>query len=200
MDVSQAIQTRRAIKHYDSSHRMSEEEINLILDHAMLAPTAFNIQNWRFVVVTDQELRKRIREVAWDQTQVTDASVLIILTADKRAWAKSPERYWRNAPKEVGDILVPALQGYYNGRESVAIDECHRSCGMAGMTIMLQAKAMGYDSCPMDGFDFEKVAQLINLPEDHVISFMIAIGKGTKQAWPRPGQLPRDEVAIRNHF
>jgi len=75
-----------------------------------------------------------------------------------------------------------------------------RSCGIAAQTLMLAAKAMGYDSCPMDGFDFGKVAELINLPEDHAIAMFVAVGKGTKEAWPRAGQLPMDEVVINDRF
>ena len=75
-----------------------------------------------------------------------------------------------------------------------------RSCGIAAQTLMLAAKAMGYDSCPMDGFDFEQVGKLINLPEDHVISMFVAIGKGVQEAWPRPGQLDLAEVVIENSF
>ena len=67
-------------------------------------------------------------------------------------------------------------------------------------TLMLAAKSMGYESCPMIGFDIEKVAELINLPEDHVMGPMVAIGKGTKDPWPKPGQLPLDEVVIENRF
>ena len=65
---------------------------------------------------------------------------------------------------------------------------------------MLAAKSMGYDSCPMDGFDFNKVAELINLPADHVIAMFVAIGRGTKEAWPRGGQLDLDEVVFKNSF
>jgi nitroreductase len=65
---------------------------------------------------------------------------------------------------------------------------------------MLAAKAMGYDSCPMDGFDFDAVAKIIRLPENHVISFMIAVGKGTQPAWAKPGQLDFSEVVIENTF
>jgi nitroreductase len=71
---------------------------------------------------------------------------------------------------------------------------------MAMQTIMLAAKSMGYDSCPMIGFDFEKVAELIRLPSDHVIGPMIAIGKGTQEPWPKPGQLGLDEVVIHDRF
>jgi nitroreductase len=71
---------------------------------------------------------------------------------------------------------------------------------MAMQTLMLAAKAMGYDSCPMIGFDIEKVAELINLPEDHVMGAMVAIGKGTKDPWPKPGQLPLSELVVENTF
>jgi hypothetical protein len=200
MNTLDAIQARRAIKHYDPAHVMTDAEIRQLLEAAMQAPTAFNIQHWRFVTVIDPEVRKQIRAAAWDQAQVTDSSLLIVLCADKDAWKKDVPRYWKNAPQPVQDFLVPAIGQYYQGRDQVQRDECMRTCGLAGMTIMLAAKAMGYDSCPMDGFDFAAVAKIIKLPEDHVISFMIAVGKGTQAAWPKPGQLAYEEVVISNHF
>ena len=75
-----------------------------------------------------------------------------------------------------------------------------RSCGIAGQTIMLAAKAMGLDSCPMIGFDAGRVGQLIHLPDDHVIGFMLVVGKATRAAWAKPGQLPLNEVLIQNRF
>jgi len=92
MNTLETIQSRRSIKHYDPAHQMTEAEIRQLLEAAMQAPTAFNIQHWRFVTVTDQEIRKQIRANAWDQAQVTDASLLIVLCADKDAWKKEPVR------------------------------------------------------------------------------------------------------------
>jgi nitroreductase len=200
MRVEDAIRARRSVKQYDSNHKMTDEEVNKLLSLAVLSPTAFNIQNWRFVVVTDPELRKQIREVSWDQSQVTDTSLFIVLCADLESWEKQPDRYWINAPKEVQEFMLPAIDAYYRGKEQVQRDEAMRSCGIAAQTLMLTAKAMGYESCPMDGFDFEKVGQLINLPDNHVIAMFVAIGKGTKEVWPRPGQLTLDEVVIKNSF
>jgi nitroreductase len=200
MKTEDAIRARRAVKHYDLSHKMTDEEINELLSLAILSPTAFNIQNWRFVVVSDYKLREKIRKVAWDQSQVTDTSLFIVLCADLKSWEKQPERYWSEAPQEVHDFMIPAIDEYYRGKNKVQRDEAMRSCGIAAQTLMLAAKSMGYDSCPMDGFDFDKVAELINLPDDHVITMFVAIGKGTKDAWPRPGQLPLDEVVIKNSF
>ena len=184
METITAIETRRAVKHYDPEHRMTEAEIKQLMSLAMLSPTAFNIQNWRFVRVQEPELRKKIRAVAWDQAQVTDASLLLILCADLKAWEKQPARYWRNAPQPVQDFIVPAIAQYYQGRELVQRDEAMRSCGIAAQTLMLAAKSLGYDSCPMDGFDFDAVGKLINLPEDHVIAMFVVIGKAIKESWP----------------
>ena len=200
MEVFEAIEKRRSVKHYDSNHEMFQEEVDKILSHAILSPTAFNIQNWRLVVVRDSKLRQQIREVAWDQAQVTDSSLFIILCADLKSWEKEPSRYWKDAPQPVQDFLLPAIDGYYREKPQVQRDEAMRSCGIIAQTLMLSAKAMGYDSCPMDGFDFAAVGKLIDLPEDHVIAMFVAIGKGTKEAWPRPGQLPLSDIVIKNKF
>ncbi|MCB4811905.1 nitroreductase family protein [Methylovorus menthalis] len=200
MNVSQAIETRRSIKAFDSQHTMSEAEIEQLMSLALLSPTAFNIQNWRFVLVQSPELRKQVRAASWDQAQVTDASLLVVLVADLQSWNKQPERYWANAPEAVRNYLVPAIGQYYAGNEQVQRDEGMRSCGMAAMTLMLAAREMGYDSCPMDGFDFDAVAKLLNLPADHVPAMFVAIGKGIQEPWPRGGQLPMSEVVIRDTF
>lgn len=200
MNVSLAIEQRRAVKAYDRDHRMSAAEKERLLSLAMLSPTAFNIQNWRFVVLEDPELRKQVRAAAWDQAQVTDASLLVVLAADLKAWEKEPARYWKDAPEPVRDYLVPAIDQYYRGREQVQRDEAMRSCGIAAQTLMLAAQEMGYDSCPMDGFDFEAVGQLINLPEDHAIALFVAIGKAQAPAYPRSGPLAMDEVVVQNRF
>ncbi len=200
MDTLDAIYGRRAVKHFDPDHEMTDEEKTKLLEAAIQAPTSFNIQHWRFVVVDDPELRKQIREVGNDQAQITDASMLIIMTADVAAWQKEPERYWANAPKEVADLLVNWMGPFHDGREQLQRDEAMRSIGMAMQTLMLAAKSMGYESCPMIGYDFDKVAEMINLPDDHCIGPLVVVGKGVKEPWPKPGQLPLDEVVIHNKY
>jgi nitroreductase len=201
MDTFDAIYQRRAIKHFDPEHQLTNEEESRILEAAIQAPTSFNIQHWRFVIVRDPDLRKKIRtEFGNDQAQMTDASLLIIMTADIMAWSKEPGRYWQNAPQEVCDLLVNWMGPFHEGREWLQRDEAQRSIGLAMQTIMLSAKAMGYDSCPMIGFDIEKVAELINLPDDHVMGPMVAIGKKIKDSWPKPGQLPLKQLVFENSF
>ncbi len=200
MNVSTAIKSRRAIKVFDPSHRISKDETEQLMSLALLSPTSFNIQNWRFLMVYDPELRRQIRAVAWDQAQVTDASLLIVLTADLKSWAKEPARYWRNAPQPVQEFILPAIEQFYNGHEQVQRDEAMRSCGIVAMALMLAAQEMGYASCPMVGFDFDKVGKLINLPVDHVVAMFVTIGKGVKDAWARDGRIAMNEAVITDRF
>ncbi len=200
MDTLEVIYSRRAVKHFDTSHVFPEADLRKLLEAAMQSPTSFNIQHWRFVVVRDKALRKQIRSAGNDQAQITDASVLIVMTADVLAWKKNPQRHWRDAPPEVARMLVDWMAPFHEGRDWLQRDEAMRSIGIASQTIMLAAKALGYDSCPMIGFDPDKVSEFIGLPDDHVIGNMIAIGKGTKAAWPKPGQLPWEEVVINDRF
>ena len=91
------------------------------------------------------------------------------------------------------------MEPFHELREWLQRDEAQRSIGMAMQTLMLAAKSIGYESCPMIGFDIEKILDLINLPEDHVMGPMVAIGMG-KKPWPKPGQLPLREVEVENIF
>ena len=200
MDTIDAIKERRSVKHYDINHKLNDDEINQLMSLAVLSPTSFNMQNWRFVVVKDSEIRKQIRAVSWDQAQVTDASLLIVVCADLKAWKDNPSQYWKNVPKEAQDFLVSAMGPFYEGKDELQRDEAMRSCGIAAQTIMLAAKSMGYDSNPMIGFDPDKVAEIIRLPQEHVISMMIVIGKQTQPAMPRGGQLPLDKVIFTDKF
>ncbi len=199
MDTTTAIRERRSVKHYDPTHRMSEAEIRELLELALLSPTSFNMQNWRFVVVTDQEKKDALRAASWNQAQVSEASVTILLCADLHSY-KGGERYWEYAPQPVKEMIVPMIAPFYESNASLQRDEAMRSIGIAGQTIMLAAKAMGYDSCPMIGFDAAKVAQIINLPENHIVGMMIPVGKALKPANPRGGQLPYEEVVFRDEF
>lgn len=200
MDTFTAIESRRSVKHYDPDHRLSQEEIDKLFSLAILSPTSFNIQNWRFVNIDDTEMRQQVRAAAWDQAQTTDASLLIAICADLKAWEKDPMRYFKDAPQQVKDQMVPMIKMFYEGNEQLQRDEALRSCGIAAQTLMLTAKAMGYDSNPMIGFDPETVAKMIHLPEDHMITMLLVIGKAAQPARPRGGQLPVNDVVIKNKF
>ena len=200
MNVKETIEARRSVKHYDPDHVMPEEDLAELIRLTKLAPSSFNMQNYRILVVRDPEIRKQSRAAAWDQPHVSDASVLFILCADLTAHQENPSTYWAHAPQEVQDILGPMIQPFYEGKNTLIRDEAMRSSALAGMTLMLAAKDMGYDSCPMIGFDGKKVAELINLPQHYALSFMIPVGKQAQPGWERGDRLADERVVAYDKF
>lgn len=200
MKVIDAVQTRRAVKHFNANIKMTEEEVTTLMSSVILSPTSYNIQNWRFVRVTDTQKREALLEAAWGQRQIVDAAEVFIFCANNQAWEQNPERYYANTSEDVKNTLLPMLQNFYQGKEHLQKEEGFRSCGIAAQTMMLMAKSMGYDSCPMIGFNPQQVATLINLPENHTITMIVTIGKAAKPAYPRGGQLPLSEVMVENSF
>lgn len=200
MDVETAIRTRRSIKVFDPSHRIDEGETAKLIELATLSPTAFNLQHWRFVVVRDPLVRFQLRQAAYGQPQVTDASLLIALCADVMAWDRNPERCWRNVEPLERDRMAGTIRRFYAPDVQLQRDEAMRSCGLAAQTLMLAATALGYGSCPMDGFDFATVARILNLPADHLVSMFVAIGRALEPAGPRPGTIPAAELTAVDRF
>ena len=200
MHIEEAIRSRRAVKVYDTGFQLSREEKDELLQLALLAPSAFNLQHERLVEVSDPALRAHIREVGWNQAQMTDASMLVVICAQLDSWEKNSRRVWEGAPAEVQEYMAGAIDNYYRDKPQVQRDEVMRSAGLMAQTLMLAARAKGLDSCPMDGFDFDAVGKLINLPENHVIALMVAVGKRAAEPKPRVGKLPFEEVVIRDRF
>ena len=200
MDTLEAIKTRRATKKFDKSYKMTSEQIKLLMEHAILSPTSYNQQNWRFITITEQSVKDQISKAARDQPQPSEGSLVIILCGNMNAWKEEPLRYWKNHPSEKRETVKNALQRKYADSLQNRRDEAIRSCGMAAQTIMLAARQMGLDSCPMGGFEYDELAKVINLPENHLIVLMIVLGKAVEPAKPRGGQLSLDEIVFENRF
>ena len=79
MDTFSAIKERRSVKNYDPEHRMSDAEVHQLMEATLLSPTSFNMQNWRFVVMDHPKQKAALRAAAWNQAQLTDASVAIVI-------------------------------------------------------------------------------------------------------------------------
>lgn len=179
---------------------MSSEDIQFLMELSILSPTSYNQQNWRFITITDQEIKDKISKAARNQPQPSDGSLVIVLCGDTNAWRKDPKRYWRNSTKERQDQVAQALERKYANSLENRRDEVMKSCGFAAQTIMLAAKQMSLDTCPMRGFEYDELAKLINLPEDHIIAMMVVVGKALHPAGPRGGQLEISDVVFKNSF
>lgn len=200
ISVRTAIETRRSVKDFAPDFVIPKADEETLLGQALMSPTAFNIQHWRFVVIRDPELRRRLRAVANDQPQITDAALLIAVCADTNAWRRDLADCWSNVDDDLRETIAIMVDGFYRGRTQFQRDEALRSCGIAAQTLMLAATGMGYGSCAMDLLDADAVGRLISLPDDHVFGMFVAIGKARTPPKPRPGARRREEVVLVDRF
>jgi nitroreductase len=199
MELLDTIRARRSVKHYDSNHRLSESELRHLMSYSVLAPSSFNMQNWHFVVVTDRAVQEQICAAGWNQAQLRDASATIVLAGNIKGW-QNTDRYLRKAPEEVQKMFGGMVPGLYDGKEAFQREEAVRSVGLVGMNMMLVAKDMGYDTCPMIGYDAAKVAEIVGLPEEVPPLMIITVGKAMEAARPRMGLLDLQEVVSIDKF
>jgi nitroreductase len=199
MQLLEAVRQRRSVKHFDPSHQLSETELRHLLSHTMLAPTSFNMQNWHFVVVTDPAIQEQLCAASWNQAQVKDCSATILLIGKLDGW-KDMKRQLRKAPVEVQSMFGGMVPGLYDNNEQLQRDEAVRSISLAAATLMLVAKDMGLDTCPMIGYDPNKVVEVLGLPEGHPPLMMVTVGKAAQGARPRMGLLDFEEVVSINRY
>jgi nitroreductase len=199
MKVSDAIKKRRSVKQYDAEHKLSDEELRNLLSAAALAPTSFNIQNRQFVAVVDQERKNQLQAASWGQEQVRDASVVVVIAGDLKAHER-PERFFRDAPMAVREQMEPLVEKLYGSNDVLIRDEACRSVGLAAMNLMLAAQELGYESCPLIGFDPAKVSEAIGLDTDHPPLMLVVVDKGTKPAQSRLGLFDLEEVVSVDSF
>ena len=131
-----------------------------------------------------------------NQSQVTDASLLIIVCAKIDAWKEDIAEKWSHTNEQVQGFIRQSIDGFYQDNAEMQRDEAIRSNGMASQNLMLAAEGMNLQSGAMVGFDYEKVGELIQLPENYIISNFVVIGKSIEQDAPKSPRLPLSEVLI----
>ncbi|WP_114191872.1 nitroreductase family protein [Edaphovirga cremea] len=208
MDTIEAIKQRRASRAFDSDFTMSLQDKKNLLDIAMKnTPSAFNLQPWRpFLIeskqqreligdaVWDPQQRQNLAESSWNKSRIIDCSMLVVLCGDFSFWNRHVDEIWQDASKSARDFITPIIDVYYQGNNESQRDEIMRSCGMFAQNLMLAAKSQGLDSCPMDGFNYASVKEIINAPPDYVITLVICLGKSTTSPFPKIGKREFDDI------
>ena len=199
MELLEAIRRRRSVKHFDSGHKLTEEEFYFLFSNSFLAPSSFNMQNWHVVIVDDKDEQEKLCKASWNQSQVKDCSATLIMAGNLKGF-ESVERFTRKAPLEVQEMLRGTVPGFYKTNDSLQRDEAVRSVSLLSQNVMLVAKDMGLDTCPMIGFDPQEVCKIVQLPEHYIPVMMITLGRAKEHAKPRMGLFDLEEVVSRNHF
>lgn len=204
MTAEQVMEARHSVRKYDPSAVIPQEDLNEILRLAAKAPSSWNLQHWRFLVVTDQAVKEKLLPIANGQQQVVDASATIIILGDLEA-DKSARPIYDAAvangfmDQRVRDILIGQIEGAYDSNPQFVRDEAVRNSSFAAMQLMLAAKAKGYDTCPMGGYNRDALIEALNIPPRYLPTLMISIGKAKVEAHPS-ARFALDELVIYNQF
>ncbi|KON70849.1 NAD(P)H nitroreductase [Peribacillus butanolivorans] len=196
---------RRSVRQYDAEYAMTEEEIREILDIAIQAPSSSNLQPWRFLVIQDKQTQQELLPIAHNQQQIVDASAVIAVLADIEGYKNAERIYGELVNKGImkNEIKEPyvasIMHNYGNFSAEKALSVAMIDGGLVSMQIMLAAKAKGYDTVPMGGFDENKFVDAFNVPENFKPVMLISIGKGMKAGFEKV-RLPLDTLITWNKY
>ncbi len=202
---STVIRERRSVRSYDPAFKISKEEIRGLLEEAILAPSSSNVQPWRFLVIDSQPLKEKLLQIAYNQQQVVEASAVIAVLGDREGYKLVDTIYNRAydagfMPEATKDSMIERTVGMYSSLpDDIARKIIHTDGGLVSMQLMLAAKAKGYDTVPMGGYDAAKFKEAFGIGERYIPIMLIAIGKAAKEGHPSV-RLTVDEVTRWNDF
>ena len=185
LDVREAATRRRSIRTFAASS-ITTEDIATILDTVRLAPSAFNVQPWRFVVVESPDVKDKLAEAAFNQRQVSSAPAVIVLYTDMQdALEHIEDVVHPNYDEAAATKTAATVRGIFAKKSEAEREQWGAEQGNIALGyLLLIAEAHGYQTSPMAGFDAEKVKQLLGLPSHVRVPALVAIGRGVEEGFP----------------
>lgn len=192
------IQSRHACKTFCKKKIISDEDIHFILEAGRMAPSSFGQEGWKFLVITNQELKQQLRALCWNQAQIETCSHLVIILAaieDLRPQSGEVQKRFarRRLPKEQEEAYIKRYTEFL--AKEIADDEAMfawsaKQTYLAAMQMMLAAASLEIDSCPMEGFERENVEKLLDIDtKKYRVSLFLPFGY---KIYPQTKHLRRD--------
>jgi nitroreductase len=199
MTIAELIHARTSASNYDASRSLTPADIAELIGLATQAPSAFNLQNWKFVAVRSAEGKARLLPLAFGQPKVLDAAVTFIICGTLEPQATLPAALKPTLEAGIIDAAIydgwiGAVQNMYGSNPAMQRDEAIRSGALAAMTLMLAAQGKGLVSCPMIGFDQAGVAAAFGLAPTDIPVMMVTVGYPGAANWSKKPRKSVDEV------
>ena len=201
--ITQVLLERRATMHF-TDEEVPEEYLNAILNFGGQAPSGYNLQPWRFIVVRDAENRKRLQKVAYNQPKVAEAAVVLICFGMQEEWKeRAGEVFREGAERGAGDVAT-----WQQARDSAvqalsaipAQTWLNRHTMIAVTTMMLVAESYGFDTAPMEGFDPAGVKREFELPDEAEVCALLAIGRAAQPDKVYAGRFELDRIVYSERY
>ncbi|SHE93410.1 Nitroreductase [Seinonella peptonophila] len=199
----QVLHARHSIRQYQPDINIDQKELESMIELAATAPTAWNLQHWKTILVQDLQQKEQLFEAINHQQQVLDCSALFIILGDLEANRNADLVY--QPMVEAGQLPADAYQKLKNNIETAyqdqktARDEAIANASLFAMQLMLVAKDHGYDTCPMGGFNRKLLIEQLRIPPRFLPVMIISIGKAITTSHPRH-RIPISEKIVYGAF
>jgi nitroreductase len=197
-DFFELVNERTSVRQYDSSVKLSKEEVTELLEVTAKSPSAWNLQHWNFMVLLSEESKEKLLPIAYNQKQVVEAGVVVAVLGDLQA-NKNVEPVYTPLveagymTEEIKNVLAGQIEGAYQNA-AYARDAAFSNASLAAMTLMFAAKEKGYDTCAMGGFNVQQFTEEFQVPDRYIPVMLISIGKAAKAAHSS-SRLPVEELS-----
>ncbi|WP_439098717.1 nitroreductase family protein [Bacillus weihaiensis] len=197
-DMMTVLKERTSIRNYDPSVKISKEELSEILSYTTQAPSAWNLQHWHFTVFHSEESKQKLLPVAYNQSQIIESSAIIAILGDLEA-DKNTEAVYSPLvdagymTAEIQENLSKQISGAYTDN-TFARDAAFSNSSLAAMQFMIAAKAKGFDTCAIGGFNKDQFSKEFQIEDRYVPVMLITIGKAVKPAH-KSNRLSLDKVS-----
>ena len=201
--ITEVLLERRATDKF-TDEEVPAEVLDAVLRLGAQAPSGYNFQPWRFVVVRDAESRRRLQQVAFNQPKVAQAPVVVIAVGMKEEWKETADEVLREGARRGAgnpDKVEQARQGavqFISGMDAAVWVNRHTMIAVTSM--MLVAESYGYDTAPMEGFDAAGVRAAFAIPEEGEVVCLLAIGRAAEPDKPYTGRFPVERIVFAERF
>ncbi len=197
--MSKLFENRRSVNFFDTKKPVDDATLKNIIELAVTAPSAFNLQPWDIIVVKSEEAKKKLFDNSHQQPKVLEAPVTLIVTGNRDGY-KDHNPIWKELEKVMGDGVKGAMEmaaGLYGSSEERKVKFAESNAGLLAMSLMYAAKEFGVDSHPMSGIDFAGIKEAFNIPEESEVVMTIGLGyhDTSKDLYPRGYRRGFEEVA-----
>jgi len=203
MEFKEILTNRRAVNFFDPAKNVTEDQLREIVEDAAKAPSSFNLQPWKLMVLRDAGQRATLQKLAFDQPKVSEAPVVLIMLADREGWKEGNEtlegNFKNNMQPEQRDWFISTASALYGGSESARQAFANKNTGLFAMSLMYAASNLGLHTHPMDGFDHEGVRTTFEIPEQYWIPMLICVGhkKADVEIQPKGWRQSYEEMVLK---